>query len=104
MIRKEDFFMQNRYTMPNMIFYTNAEDILMLSSETPGGGGSGSGAIELPPIPMNASESYAPPALSVEDMPTDILMESDEESSGGLLNGGSWGGNTNIELPPMQMG
>lgn len=100
--------MQNRYIAPRLTLYSTVEDALMLSSELPSRPGGNSGTIELPPIPMRTDE-YAPPAISLEDAPTDILMDSnDGDNSGGavgdLLGAGIWDSDTNIEFPPKPMG
>ena len=105
--QERGFHMQNRYIAPRLTLYSAVEDALMLSSELPPRPGGNSGTIELPPIQMRADE-YAPPAISLEDAPTDILMGSnDGDNSGGdasdLLGAGVWGSDTNIEFPPKPM-
>lgn len=89
--------MNNRYTAPHLALYSENEDALMLSSEIPGGGGSG--VIELPPIPMGKADDYTPPSLDLIEEPDDILMASDEETGG---VGDLWD-DTEIEMPPIQM-
>ncbi len=97
--------MDNRYTAPTLSLCGEARDILMLSGNLPGvPGGDGDGAIELPPIPMNARQEYSAPSASYQYTPDDILMDSDNEGSGGIFGGGIWGGSTDIEMPPIPMG
>ena len=90
--------MNRSYRAPSASLIAEAESPLMLSSELPELPG-GNGVIELPPIPMKKDE-YAPPSVSIEEGPDDILMASGD----GDLTEGGWGDGTDIEMPPIPMG